>query len=52
MPAARAAALKHVDDLLERREIASFEDWQRLVQHADDPGFRGQEGDGAEFEGE
>lgn len=52
MPAVRLKAQRDVDDMLASGEISSFADWQKVVENPLDPGVRGAEGDGTEFEGE
>ena len=52
MPSARAAAVQAVDALVDAGKITSFAEWATLVEHPGDPGVRGHEGDGTEFEGD
>ena len=49
---ARQQAKVEVDEMLASGDITSFEQWQKLVVHPTDPGVRGMEGDGSEFDGE
>ena len=48
----RRIAILEVDVLVGSGAINSFEQWQKVVVHPADPGVRGFEGDGSEFEGE
>ena len=48
----RRIALLEVDVLVDSGAIKSFEQWQQVVVHPAEPGVRGLEGDGSEFEGE
>ena len=50
MPEARANALREVDELIDKGEIATFVEWQKLVRHPVNPGVAELEGE--EFEGE
>ena len=52
MPCARLKAIEEVDALIASGELVSFEDWQKVVKHPADPGVRGLEGGGSEFEGD
>ena len=50
MPEARANALREVDELIDKGEITSFVEWQKVVRHPVNPGVKELEGE--EFEGE
>ena len=50
MPSARLQAIDEVNALIASGELESFEDWQKVVKHPADPGVKGLEGDGSEFE--
>ena len=52
MHEARLEAFKEVDAMIASGSITTFDEWQKLVVHPPDPGVRGLEGDGTEFEGE
>ena len=49
---ARLQAMQEVDAMIDSGSITSFDEWQKVVVHPSDPGVRGFEGDGCEFEGE
>ena len=47
----RRLALLEVDSMIAAGAIKTFEEWQKVVVHPADPGARGLEGDGTEFDG-
>ena len=52
MHGTRLQAMQEVDAMIASGSITSFDEWQKVVAHPSDPGVRGMEGDGTEFEGE